>query len=253
MRPLISIVMLTMPSRARFRAVTIPQLLAQRGIQGHDELIELVIAFDTGDSLSLDHAAAIKSAGIKLRRVDAVWPTVTDKHNAAIDAATGEWIMLWDDDDWAADDRLVNTIWGISDADDLGHNLVGMRDILYHELVGPARLTVRFTTPAVIVDGLATFRRSLWERTPFEVKSKHGDVGDWIVRRHRENVGCTYITFGYVAMIHGTNATRAQPFRVDPVNRQVFDGPVEFAVLGGREVTAQLIGEDVLVAFEGCP
>jgi hypothetical protein len=75
-------------------------------------------------------------------------------------------------------------------------------------------------------------------------------VGDVIVQRTRAGATVRTTTFDYVAMIHGTNATRAQPFRVDPVNGEVFDGPREFKLVGGRAAAAAIMGDAMLTQYE---
>lgn len=238
--------MITMASRARLRAVVLDQLLAQARPFGVD--VEFVLGLDAGDT-TITHAdaAKIQTSGVACRAVRGTWPTVAQKQNAAVGAACGRWVTLWDDDDWSAPDRLTKTFEAIATT---GGDLIGVERIHYHELTSPDRRTVVFTTPAVVVDGLVTFRRKLWEAAPFEIKSKYGDVGDWIVQRTRAGATVRTTTFDYVAMIHGTNATRAQPFRVDPVNGKVFDGPREFKLVGGRDAAAAITGDATLARYE---
>ena len=246
--PTLSIVMITMASRARLRAIVIDQILAQAGAAGGAGDIEFVLGLDADDrSMAYADAVKLQASRVALRAVRGTWPTVTQKQNAAIGAARGRWVTLWDDDDWSGPDRLTKTFEAIAAT---GGDLIGVERIHYHELTSPDRRTVAFTTPAVIVDGLATFRRKLWETAPFEIKSQHGDVGDWIVQRARAGATVRTTTFDYVAMIHGTNATRARPFRVDPVNGEVFDGPREFKLIGGRDAAAAIMGDAALAQYE---
>lgn len=238
--------MITMASRARLRAIVLDQLLAQARPFGND--VEFVLGLDADDTtITYDDAAKIQTSGVTYRAVRGTWPTVAQKQNATIGATRGRWVTLWDDDDWSAPDRLTKTFEAIAAT---GGDLIGVERIHYHELTSPDRRTVEFTTPAVIVDGLVTFRRKLWEAAPFEVKSTSGDVGDWIVQRARAGATVRTTTFGYVAMIHGTNATRARPFRVDPINGKVFDGPREFKLVGGRDTAAAIMGDAALAQYE---
>lgn len=246
MTPTLSIVMITMASRARLRTIVLDQLLAQARPFGGD--VEFVLGLDTGDTtITYDDATKIQASGVAYRAIRGTWPTVAQKQNATVGAACGRWVTLWDDDDWSAPDRLTKTFEAIVTT---GGDLIGVERIHYHELTSPDRRTVAFTTPAVVVDGLVTFRRKLWEAAPFEVKSKYGDVGDWIVQRTRAGATVRTTTFDYVAMIHGTNATRARPFRVDPVNGEVFDGPREFKLVGGRDAAATIMGDAMLARYE---
>lgn len=237
--------MITMASRDRIRVPVLAGLLAQaRGLGG---AVELVLGLDDDAVITHGDATTIAASGVAWQGVRGRWPTVADKQNATVARARGAWVTLWDDDDWSAPDRLTKTFEAISTT---GADLIGVERILYHELTAPTRRTVEFTTPAVVVDGLVTFRRKLWERAPFEVKSTYGDVGDWIVQRTNAGASVRTTAFGYVAMIHGTNATRAKPFRVDPVNGKVFDGPREFKLRGGRDTAAAVMGEEPLRQFE---
>lgn len=238
--------MITMASRAKLRALVLDQILAQARAFGHD--VEVVLGLDADDAtVTYAAAAALQASGVAFSAVRGTWPTVAQKQNATIAMTRGTWVTLWDDDDWSAPDRLAKTFEAIATT---GGDLIGVERIHYHELTSPDRRTVAFTTPAAVVDGLVTFRRKLWEAAPFEVKSKYGDVGDWIVQRTRAGATVRTTTFDYVAMIHGTNATRAQPFRVDPVNGEVFDGPREFKLVGGRAAAAAIMGDAMLTQYE---
>jgi len=238
--------MITMASRAKLRALVLDQILAQARAFGHD--VEVVLGLDADDAtVTYAAAAALQASGVAFSAVRGTWPTVAQKQNATIAMTCGTWVTLWDDDDWSAPDRLAKTFEAIATT---GGDLIGVERIHYHELTSPDRRTVAFTTPAAVVDGLVTFRRKLWEAAPFEVKSKYGDVGDWIVQRTRAGATVRTTTFDYVAMIHGTNATRAQPFRVDPVNGEVFDGPREFKLVGGRAAAAAIMGDAMLTQYE---
>jgi hypothetical protein len=238
--------MITMASRARLRAIVLDQLLIQARPFGVD--VELVLGLDADDAtITYADATKIQASGVACQAVRGTWPTVAQKQNATIETTRGRWVTLWDDDDWSGPDRLAKTFEAIATT---GGDLIGVERIHYHELTSPDRRTVEFTTPAVIVDGLATFRRKLWEAAPFEVKSCYGDVGDWIVQRTRAGATVRTTVFDYVAMIHGTNATRAQPFRVDAINGKVFDGPREFKLVGGRATAAAIMGDAMLTQYE---
>lgn len=238
--------MITMASRAKLRALVLDQILAQARAFGHD--VEVVLGLDADDAtVTYAAAAALQASGVAFSAVRGTWPTVAQKQNATIAMTRGTWVTLWDDDDWSAPDRLTKTFEAIAAT---GGDLIGVERIHYHELTSPDRRTVQFTTPAVIVDGLVTFRRKLWEAAPFEVKSASGDVGDWIVRRASAGASVRTTAFDYVAMIHGTNATRARPFRVDPINGKVFDGPREFKLVGGRDTAAAIMGDVALAQYE---
>lgn len=252
-KPSLSIVMLTMPGRAAFRRLALECLLRH---QDHGlSACELVIALDDGDNLTLDEAKFIVDSGIRRKVVKDTWKSVTDKQNAAVSETTAPWVMLWDDDDWSAPDRIRDTFHAIN-AHDPAVDIVGPRTIHYHELIGTARRMVKFTTGVHVVDGAAAFRRSLWEQQSFRLLPRYdnkpdpGNVGDWIARRVMAGARVRNTSYSYVAMIHGANTTTARPFRVDPVEGAVLDGPVEYTVVGGRDDVARLIGETTLRRYE---
>lgn len=242
-KPLISVVMLTMPSRAAFRSLALNCLFSQVGAPA----IELVIAMDDGDHLSLDDAKRLVDSGIPRNVIYGTWKTVADKQNAAIAQATGAWITFWDDDDWSGPTRLADTAAAIARPSQPG--IVGPASVLYHELIGKARRTLRFTTGFYVVDGCCAFQRALWERNPFLVKSQYGDVGDWIVHRVRGGTSVETVDFDYVAMVHGKNATMpGRPFRIG-ADGTVYDGPKDYQLLGGPEIIEPLTGKVQLAAF----
>jgi glycosyltransferase involved in cell wall biosynthesis len=249
-KPLISVVMLTMPSRAALRKLALECLFKQQDRPP----IELIIAMDDGGSLTLDEAKLIVDSGVPREVIYGPWDSITAKQNAAIDKAKAPWVMLWDDDDWSAPDRIAVTATAINDLD--AFDIIGPPMIHYHELIGDKRRLVKFTTPAHVVDGASAFRRALWEQQPFRLiprydgKPDPGNVGDWIVRHVIDGATVHTVDFGYVAMIHGTNATMARPFKVDDADGTVFDGPVEFKLVGGRAAAAKIIGEPTLRAYE---
>jgi hypothetical protein len=253
--PILSVVMITMPSRAHFRRQALACLLAQVDAP----LIELVIATDARDHLHVEDAAALnRYVGVdNLKVVRGEWPTVPDKHNAAVAATTTPWFMFWDDDDWCAPTRL-RTFAAAAAADDA--DIIGPRAIHYHELIGDRRATVQFTTAAHVVDGAAAIRRALWERAPFKPsRSVHpraahwGTVGDWIVQRvAHDRAVVKVVDSAYVAMIHGDNAsTPARPFRVSTDGTEtVLDGPLDYKIVGGRAAAAEIMGDVALAAYE---
>lgn len=251
-QPLISVVMLTMPGRAKLRRQSLACLLDKTAGQLRAPPFELVIAMDDGDHLTMDEAALIVDSGVRRQVIYGTWPTVTDKHNAAIEATSGTWVTLWDDDDWSGPSRLAAV--GADIADNPTDGIVGPKRILYHELIGPARRTYEYTSPAFVVDGVATFKRSIWEAQPFVVKSYHGDVGDWIARRVTDGCHYSHVHFPYVAMIHGKNATTPNPLRcataLDGTLTSVLDGPMDYEYVGDRDRAREVMSEATLQAYE---
>jgi glycosyltransferase involved in cell wall biosynthesis len=250
--PVISVVMITQPSRLHFRKLALQCLAAQVD----PPAVEVVIATDDGDHLTAAELAPLHArfGADHVKVIAGTWKTVPDKHNAVIAAASAPWFTFWDDDDWCSPDRLRAVYGHLSEDVDI----LGPDAIHYHELIGSYRRTLVFTTHAHVIDGAATVRRSLWERTPFTPsKSRHpnaarwGTIGDWIVHRAADRAAVRVVNTPYVAMVHDTNASiPARPFRVEEKTGRVLDGPLDYTLAGGRQLAAELMGEAALQAYE---
>jgi hypothetical protein len=235
--------------RAKLRAAALPCLLGQTGAPA----FEIVLALGDGEAPSMAEATVIGRSGIPYQMVRRSWEHVTDKQNAAVAAATGEWFTFWDDDDWSAPGRLAATAAAIKD----GLGIVGPNSTHYHELCTPTRYTAKFTTGAHVLDKVAAIRRALWVKQPFRLISRPyggpdpGNVGDWIVKTIHGGADYQVINDpGYVTMMHKTNTATPKKFRIEAQTKRVLDGPKEYTLLGGREAAVAITGDADLKRFE---
>jgi len=156
MNPTVSCVMPTRDRRP-FVARAIAYFLRQDYPQR-----ELVI-LDDGDDPVDDLVPA--DARIRYARLDA--PLVLgEKRNAVNDLATGGIVLHWDDDDWSAPDRVSRQVAVLETR---GADLCGTGDQLYYEPAGDRAWRYRHPHPGRWVAGnTLCYRRSRWERRPFE-------------------------------------------------------------------------------------
>lgn len=258
---LIDVVMLTTPQRAPLLRCTWDALLAQEA----PPPFGVVIVCDVGDgedehSHIDDVFATLQGVPFTVRRYHGRWANVTEKLNAAFEATTAAWVMIWDDDDWSSPDRLACVGDAIGDPDRVAEFL-SPQSMLRHELVAPSRLTLTYESPRIDrrkpsvrpIPGCMTMRRALWAAEPFmalpTTRPYHHELGHWLTFQLRDGAAVDYVDFTVVGMVHGLNMNRKGPYRIESQSGRVLDGP-EYTVLGGREVTARVIGESTLTAYE---
>lgn len=172
------------------------------------------------------------------------------KWNATIAQATGDWVLLWGDDDWYAPDRLVATLAAIRAEPDL--DIVGDRRCLFHELVEPRR-TFAFTYPTLaecggdpmltgfLVGGTVAVRRAFWEGHRFptryeggsDIVLEAGSDSEWIATAIRRGARWREIDHPTltVAMRHTENTGNTQTPHGDPW-WQPWSGDLD-ALMGG--------------------
>ncbi len=92
--------------------------------------------------------------------------TLGQKHNLGVERARFAWLCKWDDDDWYAPRRLAVSmrIAQMNDAE-----IVGTRDLLFHELIGERRTWLYESAPDArwLAGNTMLFHRDLWRRVPF--------------------------------------------------------------------------------------
>jgi len=238
--------MLTTASRSRLRSAALAALRDQVDVPR----FELIVVTDDDDPVTARQITqAISYTAVKVTVYKrAAWRSLSEKRNVACAFARGDWLTFWDDDDWSAPTRLrgtADTIEAYKDAE-----MIGVRQMLWHELVGPTRHTIEYVAPVpgYVVGGTLTFRSRVLQQHPFE--NIAGDEGWWTLKRHEEGRVLVPIWFPYVAMIHGGNTANPRNFRVNEQTGQVHDG-IEFTLRhGGREVVREIMGDDALARFE---
>jgi len=233
--------MLTTSRRSRLRSAALAALAAQSGAGA----FELVVVTDDDDPITpRELTVASKASDVTIyRRSD--WTCLAEKRNAACRLAQGRWITFWDDDDWSSPWRLM--MLGRMAA--CGYQIIGNSSILWHELVGPTRATIRYVSPSptYVVGGTLAFLKDLWHEVEFT--DRKGDEGWWTIDQLKAGARLGITNEPYVAMIHGDNAVNQQSFRVNPTTHEVHDG-AEYTWLGARATAVEVMGQAALERFE---
>lgn len=133
-----------------------------------------------------------------------------DKHNLGAERAIHPWLCKWDDDDWYAPRRLAESlrIAQMNDAE-----IVGTRDLVFHELIGDRRTWLYEATESRWLAGnTMLFQRDLWKRVPFPNRSSGVDtvfVRDALHPDKGRARAATFVDPGLcVLMIHGQTTGR---------------------------------------------
>lgn len=233
--------MLTTTRRSRLRSASLAALGAQQGVSS----FELVVVTDDDDPVTPTELTVASKASnvIVYRRTD--WACLAEKRNAACRLAAGRWITIWDDDDWSSPWRLL-MLQRMTQTD---AEIAGNATIFWHELVGPARNTVRYTSPTrdYVVGGTLAFKKDLWHEVEFT--DRKGDEGWWTHDQLRAGARLGVTNQPYVAMVHGDNISNKAPFRVNPTTREVHNGR-EYTWMGAREAVLEVMGQEALERFE---
>jgi len=193
--PLVSCVLPTYDRRA-----LVPSAIAGFLRQDHPNA-ELLVVDDGPDSLADLIPDDPRVRHLRLdRRL-----SIGAKRNLGCEAARGELIANWDDDDWYAPWRLTCEVAALDEA---GADVVGLNRLLYLEPA--ARRAWRYAWPPHgrpwLHDAVMLFTRDLWRRNPFPDTSRGIDCRFlWTPMRKRmkaiadENF--------YVGIIHATNTS----------------------------------------------
>ncbi len=119
--------------------------------------------------------------------------------------AKGEWIAIWDDDDWHAPNRLSVQV---HEAESVQADLCGMDHLVYWD---PATRNAFRYAPQLggqgwLAGGSLLFRKSVWEQTPFVSVSVGEDT--LFVAAHGDRRWCVIKRDDlYVARIHAGNTS----------------------------------------------
>ncbi len=194
--PLVSCIMPTRDRRP-FVARAVRQFLAQD--YGNRELIVVDDGADSiADLLPSDERVRLIRPSRRL--------TVGAKRNLACDAARGDLILHWDDDDWMADWRVRYQ------ADALlrqGADVCGLASLYFYEPgSGRAwRYVYRDRTRSWLAGGTLCYRKAIWRAHPFaEINEGEDTRFVWGLRGARF-LALDDLTF-YVATVHGGNTSR---------------------------------------------
>ncbi len=166
--PLVSAVMPTYNRRA-----FIPRAVAQFLEQDYQGPRELIVVDDGTDPI--EDLLPLSDERVRLIRLEGRLPlgnpvlekaagqfSIGAKRNLACEAARGEFICHWDDDDWFSPRRLTYQVGELLRS---GADLCGLRNIYYHEVDAGEAWKVR--APNLEAGGTFCYRKSCWESVRF--------------------------------------------------------------------------------------
>ncbi|HWU89495.1 MAG TPA: glycosyltransferase, partial [Kofleriaceae bacterium] len=219
--PRVSCVMVTR-GRAVWVAQSIRYFDAQDWPAGDRELV--IVYEDEGDLPALPERADVRLVRIARGR------SIGEKRNAGTQAARGDLVVQWDDDDYHGPDRVRRQIAPLLDGT---ADITGLRGLLFFE---PASWTFWRTSPALharmfvedVAGGTLAYRRAVWERlAPYPPTSLREDA-DFLVAAMRRGARLARVPAGesYVYLRHGRNTWRLRPGQfLDPLGWQRADEP----------------------------
>lgn len=165
-------------------------------------------------------------------RVVGIPPIETDggRRNAATEACLGDWLAVWDDDDWLASDRLTRAAQAIDDNPYL--QMIGSTEMGIYEIRTDKawKYVYKGETPWLIGASLV-MRRDFAHKNPYPTytgvgKSQTGADTGMIVPAIANGAPYKIINTGYVYLIHGGNqATPEIPHYLnDPYYTEIPEG-----------------------------
>lgn len=102
--------------------------------------------------------------------------TVGEKRNLLCDAADGDVICHWDDDDWSAPDRLEDQVERLRES---GQPITGYHSLLFYDLVRSQALQYEGPCPAYALGTSLCYRKSFWHEHRFPEKNV-GEDNDFV-------------------------------------------------------------------------
>lgn len=194
--PLISCVM---PTTSRRRAF-LPQAIRyfQRQDYAHKELL---IVDDGAEPLNelVPDDPQVRYVRLTGKR------TLGSKRNLCVEAARGDLIMHWDDDDWANPQRISHQLKAMLRA---GAEICGIRQMIFYELA-TARTWLYQYPPnqrAWLAGSSLLYTREFWRRAPFPDIQVASDTSFVWSQKMERAVALPDYSF-YVAMIHPDNTS----------------------------------------------
>jgi glycosyltransferase involved in cell wall biosynthesis len=161
---------------------------------------ELIVVDD--GAASIEKIVAPDHPGIRYLRLPQR-RRIGTKRNIAVEAARGELIAHWDDDDWMAPDRLARQVGALLDSD---ADICGLRDLYFYDCQA-GRLWL-YTYPRDqrfwLAGGSLLYRKSLWARCRFP-DAQIGEDALFLWRMPRPRSVTMDDNRFYVATIHANN------------------------------------------------
>lgn len=195
-QPLVSCVMPTTARRRRF----VPQAIRYFQRQDYDNK-ELLIVDDGAESMAdvVPDDPQIRYVRLTDQR------TLGRKRNACVEAARGDLIMHWDDDDWASPQRISYQTEALLSA---GAEICGVRQMIFYELATGRGWLYEYPTHRGpwLAGGSLLYTREFWSRSPFPDIQVASDTR-FVLSQKLERIAVLPDYSFYVAMIHPDNTS----------------------------------------------
>jgi hypothetical protein len=195
--PLVSCVMPTC-GRRRFVPLAIDWFLHQ----DHENL-ELIVVDDGPDPVDdlLPDDPRIRHVRLDRRH------TIGAKRNLGAEAAHGEFVAHWDDDDWSSPHRISYQLRSLAES---GADVCGLSRLLYLDIGGERAWRYAWRNVRDWVsDGTMLYSREFWTRRPLPDTNTGIDCGLLWTREWTKVAALADETF-YVGTIHSGNTSRKQ-------------------------------------------
>lgn len=195
-KPLVSCVM---PTTAR-RRIFVPQAIRYFQRQDYANK-ELLIVDDGRESMAdlVPDDPQVRYIRLEGKR------TLGSKRNLCVEAARGDLIMHWDDDDWASPTRISYQTESLLNAN---AEICGIRRMIFYELATGRAWLYEYPLEhgAWLAGGSLLYTREFWRRSPFpNVQIASDTTFVWSQKMDRA-LALTDYHF-YVAMIHHDNTS----------------------------------------------
>jgi hypothetical protein len=128
------------------------------------------------------------------------------KHNLCCEAAAGEIIVHWDDDDWMSDSRLDYQVTALMKRTERSIN--GLSRLFFLDPVAPRAWEYIYSQgmPSWIAGGTFCYRKSLWQHHRFEDISEGADTR-FIWSLQGAEIEALEDNSFYVATVHPRNTS----------------------------------------------
>jgi glycosyltransferase involved in cell wall biosynthesis len=196
-----SLVSCLMPTanRRRFVPGAIARFLAQ-----DYEGCELLIVDDGDDRVAdlVPDDPRVRYIGLERRTV------LGAKRNLACEAARGDVLVHWDDDDWSASRRVRYQVEQLARS---GADACGLDTVLFHDPSAAEAWEYRYPRggPPWVYGATLAFTRSFWRRNPFPALTV-GEDSRFLWAPVPKRVIALDDRSWFVATVHGSNTSRKQ-------------------------------------------
>lgn len=165
--------------------------------QRYDGKIEVIVLDNSDEPIE-----ALLPADSKIRYFRTTRKPVGALRNEAIRAATGDVIVIGDEDDWASADRVTEQVNRLKAS---GKALTGFHNILYYDVHTGGTYKFHGATQAYACGASQCFLKSWWEKHPYVETGVEDQIFSDEAQRAGQLDSCDAGQL-YVARFHGANA-----------------------------------------------